>query len=178
MFILLLFISSSNCFIGDRGHTNWVALTITLTFLFCFSFPFVYLNHSSRQSRRPESPRWSQPRGRGSPETPTAYTPRDQRHNCPCQRPGEKEGKEGEGEERPQKRTRHAAQQHRRAAVEPVWTKYFQLAHVAKEEEDWEEEDEVKESDKEAVVEVMPQRGKSSRPSSISEGENEWNFAW
>ena len=57
--------------------------------------------------------------------------------------------------------------------VKPVWTKYFQLAPVAEEEEDGEEKDEVEESDEETEVEVMPQQRKSRRLSSISEGENE-----
>ena len=57
--------------------------------------------------------------------------------------------------------------------VEPVCTKYFELAPIAKEEEDGEEENEVQESDEEADVEVMPQQRKSRRLSSISEGENE-----
>ena len=59
------------------------------------------------------------------------------------------------------------------AEVKPVWTKYFELAPVAEEEEDGEEEDEVEESDEEAEVEVMPQRRKSRRLSSINEDENE-----
>ena len=54
-----------------------------------------------------------------------------------------------------------------------LWTKYFELAPVAKEEEDGEEEDEVEESDEEAEVEVMPQRRQSRRLSSINEDENE-----
>ena len=58
------------------------------------------------------------------------------------------------------------------AEVEPVWTKYSQLTPVGKEEEDEEEEDEVEESDEEAEVEFMPQRPKSRRLSSISEGEH------
>ena len=57
--------------------------------------------------------------------------------------------------------------------VEPVWTKYFGLAPIAKEEEDGEEENEVKESDEEAEAEVMPQQQKFRHLSSISEGENE-----
>ena len=57
--------------------------------------------------------------------------------------------------------------------VEPVWTKYFELAPVAEEEEDGEEENEVEESDEEAELEVMPRQRKSRRLSSISEGENE-----
>ena len=57
--------------------------------------------------------------------------------------------------------------------VEPVWTKYFELAPIAEEEEDGEEENEVEESDEKAEVEVMPQQRKSRRMSSISEGENE-----
>ena len=57
--------------------------------------------------------------------------------------------------------------------VEPVWTKYFELAPVAEEEEDGEEENEVKESDDEAEAEVMPQQQQPRRLSSISEDENE-----
>ena len=59
------------------------------------------------------------------------------------------------------------------AEVEPVWTKYFQLAPVAEEEEDGEDEDEEEESDEEVMIKVMPQRRKSRRLSSISEDENE-----
>ena len=57
--------------------------------------------------------------------------------------------------------------------VNPVWTKYFELAPTAEEEEDGEEENEVEESDEEAEVDVMPQQRKSRWLSSISEGENE-----
>ena len=57
--------------------------------------------------------------------------------------------------------------------IEPVWTKYFELAHVAEEAKDGEEENEVGESDEEAELEVMPRQQKSRWLSSISEGENE-----
>ena len=57
--------------------------------------------------------------------------------------------------------------------VEPVWTKYFELAPIAEEEKDGEEENKVGESDEEVEVEVMPQQRKSRRLRSISEGENE-----
>ena len=59
------------------------------------------------------------------------------------------------------------------AEVKTIWTKYFQLAPVAEEEEGGEEEVEVEESDEEVEIEVMSQRRKSRRLSSISDGENE-----